>query len=101
MIKLYLDEDVPEAVAIALKLRGYDVLTVRDALKKGLSDIDQLKSASLEEDFLPPTIAGKDAGDFPMLFLPIRTPQRGLFVTNKTDHLAFSCFVGAPWGMGG
>ena len=52
MIKLYLDEDVPEAVALALKLRGYDVLTVREALKKGLSDIDQLKLASLEERIL-------------------------------------------------
>ena len=26
MIKLYLDEDVPEAIAIALRLRGYNVL---------------------------------------------------------------------------
>lgn len=29
MIKLYLDEDVPEAVAKALRLRGYDVVTVK------------------------------------------------------------------------
>ena len=28
MIKRYLDEDVPEAVAMSLRLRGYDVLTV-------------------------------------------------------------------------
>jgi hypothetical protein len=48
VINLYFDEDVPEAVAIALKLRGYDVLTVREALKKGLSDIDQLKLATGE-----------------------------------------------------
>ena len=49
MNKLYLDEDVPEAVAIALRLRGYDVLTVREAKRKGLSDLDQLKFASAEE----------------------------------------------------
>ncbi len=49
MIKLYLDEDVPEAVATALRLRGYDVVTVRDAGRKGLSDIEQLKYASSEK----------------------------------------------------
>ena len=48
MIKLYLDEDVPEAVATALRLRGYDVVTVKDAGRKGLSDIEQLKYASSE-----------------------------------------------------
>lgn len=49
MIKLYLDEDIPEAVAIALRLRGCDVLTAREAKRKGLSDLDQLKFASAEE----------------------------------------------------
>lgn len=42
MIKLYLDENIPEAIAIALRLRGYDVLTVKEANLKGLSDKDQL-----------------------------------------------------------
>ena len=46
MKRLYLDENVPEAVAAALRLRGYDVLTVKDAGRKGLSDVDQLKYAS-------------------------------------------------------
>jgi hypothetical protein len=32
MIKLYLDEDVPEAVAMSLRLRGYDVITVKVVL---------------------------------------------------------------------
>lgn len=48
MIRVYLDEDVPEAVAIALRLRGYDVLTTREARNKGLSDNDQLASARSE-----------------------------------------------------
>ncbi|GAN33238.1 MAG: hypothetical protein DYG83_02610 [Candidatus Brocadia sp. AMX2] len=48
MIKLYLDEDVPEAVAMSLRLRGYDVITVKETGKKGLADIEQLKYASLE-----------------------------------------------------
>ena len=52
MIKLYLDEDVPEAVSMALKLRGYDVLTAREAEKKGLTDIAQLEYASSEERIL-------------------------------------------------
>lgn len=46
MIKLYLDEDVPEAVAMSLRLRGYDVITVKETGKKGLTDIEQFKYAS-------------------------------------------------------
>jgi len=46
VIKLYLDENVPEAVSTALRLRGYNVLTVKDAERKGLSDVEQLKYAS-------------------------------------------------------
>src|SRR3989304_9373140 len=45
MIKLYLDENVPEAVSTALRLRGYDILTVKDVGQKGLSDPEQLKNA--------------------------------------------------------
>ena len=45
MIKLYLDENVPEAVSTALRLRGYDVLTVKDVARKGVSDPEQLKYA--------------------------------------------------------
>ena len=48
MIKLYLDEDVPEAIANALRLRGYDVVTVREAARRGMTDIDQLNYASSE-----------------------------------------------------
>lgn len=48
MIKLYLDEDVPEAIAKALRLRGYDVVTVKEASRKGMADIDQLNYASSE-----------------------------------------------------
>jgi predicted nuclease of predicted toxin-antitoxin system len=48
VIKLYLDENVPESVAMALRLRGYDVITVKEAGRKGLSDIEQLEYASSE-----------------------------------------------------
>ncbi len=53
MIKLYLDENVPEAVSTALRLRGYDVLTVKDVGRKGLSDPEQLKYAySQDREYL-------------------------------------------------
>jgi predicted nuclease of predicted toxin-antitoxin system len=48
MIKLYLDENVPEAVSVALRLRGYDVVTVKEVGRKGLSDIEQFKYVSSE-----------------------------------------------------
>ena len=49
MIKLYLDENVPEAVALGLRLRGFDVVTVRDTEHKGLSDFEQLQYAASEK----------------------------------------------------
>ena len=49
MIKLYLDENVPEAIAVELRLRGHDIRTVKDAGRKGISDIDQLKYATSED----------------------------------------------------
>jgi hypothetical protein len=48
MLKIYLDEDVPEAIAKALQLRGYDVKTTREAGNKGFSDKKQLNYASSE-----------------------------------------------------
>lgn len=48
MIKLYLDENVPEAISVELRLRGYDIKTVRDAGRKGTSDIEQLTYATSE-----------------------------------------------------
>jgi len=49
MIKLYLDEDVHEDIAMALKLRGYDIKTTREAGNKGLSDIEQLIYATKKD----------------------------------------------------
>lgn len=48
MIRLFLDEDVPEAVAVALRLRGYDVVTTREAERKGSADAEQLDYAHSE-----------------------------------------------------
>lgn len=51
-VKLYLDENVPEAIAAAIRLRGYDVTTVRAAERKAASDLDQLRYASLQKRVL-------------------------------------------------
>lgn len=50
--KLYLDENVPEAIAAALRLRGYDVITTKDAGRKAASDLDQLRYSSLQKRVL-------------------------------------------------
>lgn len=51
-VKLYFDENVPEAIAAAVRLRGYDVTTVKDADRKALSDLEQLRYASLQKRVL-------------------------------------------------
>lgn len=51
-IKLYFDENVPEAIAAAVRLRGYDVTTVKDAGRRSLSDLDQLRYASMQNRVL-------------------------------------------------
>jgi predicted nuclease of predicted toxin-antitoxin system len=45
MIKVYFDEDVPEGVAVGLRLRGYDVQTAREAGRKGFLDKEQVDYA--------------------------------------------------------
>ncbi|HEY68066.1 MAG: hypothetical protein DRI79_04210 [Chloroflexi bacterium] len=47
-IRLYIDEDVHESVAMALRRRGYDVLNAREANQRGLSDAEQLAYAAAE-----------------------------------------------------
>jgi predicted nuclease of predicted toxin-antitoxin system len=51
-LKLYFDENVPEAIAAAVRLRGYDVITVKDAERKAASDLDQLRYAALQKRVL-------------------------------------------------
>lgn len=48
MIRLYLDENLPEAIAVGLRLRGYDVVTVKEVAQRGLSDIEQIRYAALQ-----------------------------------------------------
>lgn len=48
-IRLYLDEDVHESLLPALRQHGYDVLNVRQANRRGLSDAEQLAYAVAQE----------------------------------------------------
>ena len=45
-IHLYLDEDVHGDLGKALREQGYDVLTVNEAKRNGLSDLQQLEFAT-------------------------------------------------------
>ena len=45
MIKLYLDEDVHKKTAIALQIRGYDVLSAHEIGNWGITDFQQLEFA--------------------------------------------------------
>ena len=44
-LALYIDEHIPIAISDGLKLRGIDVLTVRDDGRAGAADIDNLRRA--------------------------------------------------------
>ncbi len=48
-IRLYLDEDVHRGVAAALRLRGFDAVSVHDEGRWGLSDADQLAYATVSQ----------------------------------------------------
>jgi uncharacterized protein with PIN domain len=48
MIKLYLDEDAHKKIAVALRLKGYDVVSAHEVQKQSLSDYQQLEYAVSE-----------------------------------------------------
>ena len=64
-IRLYIDEDVHESIAPALRRRGYDVLSVRETDRRGLSDAEQLAYAVAEGR----TLFSFDAADYMALHL--------------------------------
>jgi predicted nuclease of predicted toxin-antitoxin system len=49
MIKLYLDENIPQTIAIGLRLRGYTVITTKEAHNSGKTDFEQLNYAIKEK----------------------------------------------------
>jgi predicted nuclease of predicted toxin-antitoxin system len=48
-IRLYIDEDVHGSIGEALRRKGYDVISVHDIKRDGLSDAEQL-SYAVQED---------------------------------------------------
>ena len=81
-ICLYIDEDVHGSVGSALRQRGYDVLTVGEAKRGGLSDAEQLDYAANQER----TIFSFNATDFIALHLDYLTQGRthaGIFVAKQ------------------
>lgn len=73
-IKLFLDEDVPLAVALALRKRGYDVVHAQELNRKGKSDFEQLRYAVEEERCL----LSFNVKDFVLL--------HNKYVKNEQDH---------------
>lgn len=63
MTKLYLDEDVHKRIAVALRLKGYDVVSAHEVQKQSLSDYQQLEYAVSEQR----AIFTFNAGDFDRL----------------------------------
>ena len=49
MIRLYLDEDVHKKVAVALRLKGYDIVSAHEVQKQSLGDYQQLEYAVAEQ----------------------------------------------------
>lgn len=72
MIPLYMDEHVPKAITIGLRLRGIDVLTVQEDNFSGKSDPELLDRAvflkrtvfSHDEDLLVEATKRQRAGPF-------------------------------------
>lgn len=48
-IRLYLDEDVHPAVAVALRARGFDAVSGHEIGRRGLSDAERLAHAAADE----------------------------------------------------
>lgn len=71
-IRLYIDEDVHGGIGAALRQHGYDVLTVNEAKRGGLSDAEQLAYAA----DLGRTLFSFNAADYIALHLEYGTQGR-------------------------
>jgi predicted nuclease of predicted toxin-antitoxin system len=60
--RLYLDENIPVVLALALQARGFDVVTARDRGQLGRTDLQHLRVASREER----AVLTFDVADFPL-----------------------------------
>ncbi len=72
-IRLYIDEDVHESIAPALRRHGYDVLNVRETNHRGLSDAEQLAYAVAEDR----TLFSFNAADYISLHIEYLSQGQG------------------------
>lgn len=82
MIKLYLDEDVHKKIALALRLKGYDVISAHEIKKQGISDYKQLDYAISEQR----SIFTFNIGDFQKLhkeYLEAEKKHFGIFLSKQ------------------
>ncbi|MDI6804897.1 MAG: DUF5615 family PIN-like protein [Bacteroidota bacterium] len=83
-VKLYLDEDIPIGIELALKSRGYDVVSTRKMHNLGATDNKQLEFAVSEGG----CIVTRNAKDFILLAKVYWKQQRshhGIILTRKVD----------------
>jgi len=86
MIRLYLDEDVHKQAAEALRLRGYDVVSVHEVKTWHLSDAEQLEYAVKNER----AIFSFNRGDFSKIHNQYLTSNRHHFgiIVSKQQPLS-------------
>lgn len=81
-IRLYIDEDVHESIAPALRRHGYAILNVREADRRGLSDAEQLAYAVAEGR----TLFSFNVADYMALHLEYLSQGRehqGIIISNQ------------------
>lgn len=90
-IRLYFDENMPEAVAIQLASQGIDVLTTQKAERCGSGDREQLRFASSagrvicsqDKDFLE--LAKSDPAHCGIAFIGFKSREMGAMVKRLRD----------------
>ena len=80
-IRLYLDENVQQAVTLALRSRGVDVLHVDEVARKGLDDPSQMAFAA-EESRAIFTYNKRDFIPLHALYLSEHREHAGVIVAN-------------------
>lgn len=83
-IALYLDENVDERLAPALRRYGYDVVTTREAGRKGARDEEQLEYAAAKRTAL----LSHDVADFARLHEKWRMEEAvhwGILLTREVE----------------
>ena len=83
-VRLYLDEDVHERVALALRLRQFDVISAHEIGRWGLSDSEQLSLAAADQR----TLFSYNAADYLRLHRQWRQEGMGHCGIIISDQLA-------------